>query len=132
MSELSESACLVLKGQDGREYSVRKNPSHAELANLGQGRMLLTEHDLYYWHTARLSHRDVARQLGLDGVQLKVETTIAADIEPVGVPGAFPWLYAPEDGESLDIDQRQTVVERWLTQRLAPLAPERYGFCWYL
>src|SRR6185437_7475702 len=99
MSELPNSTDLIVQGDDRREYHVRKNPSQAELAELNYGRMILTEHDLYCWRDDHLTHRAVAGQLGLDGIHvLRGESVIAADIEPVGVPGAFPWLYAPQDG----------------------------------
>ena len=128
-----ETILMTVKGNDGRSYYVRKNPSRAELETLPPDmHVLLTEHDLYCWHTPALSHTDVSQQIGIDGVRVSLKGLIAANLEPIAVPSAFPWLFAPVDGDELDTEERTRLVEAWLSKRLAELCPQRFGVVWYL
>lgn len=112
------------------DYYVEKNPSEGELMQLTQQgalRVILTEHDLYCW-IGPISHAAVIRQTGVDGVCLVLQAVTAVNVEPLGVPSAYPWVFAPDDGEELDVDQRQQALERWLKQRLATMKP----IVWYM
>ena len=128
-----ETILMTVTGPDGRHYYIRKNPSRAELEALPPNmRLLITEHDIYCWHTPILSHDDVSKQIGIDGVRVLLKGLIAANLEPIAEPSAFPWLFAPIDGNELDTEQRTQLVEAWLSKRLADLCPDRFDVVWYL
>jgi len=131
-----------VEGRDGRDYPVWKNPHDREFAQLiagsphGEwgGRAVLTEHDVHVWNSMHVLHGDFVRQIGVDGVRIRLQPDIVlVNEETVGIPFAFPWIF-DNDGERVDVERRREIVERWLnaTYRLTIIYPRGFTIIWYM
>ena len=140
--QISVDPCARVQGRDGHHYCVWRNPSDREVAELIAGsprakwrvRAVLTEHDLYLWHSARVLHGDFVRQVGADGVRVRLQPDIVlVNQETIAAPSEFPWIFE-NDGNLIDMDRRREMVERWLKAnlRLATFYPHGFTTNWYM
>jgi hypothetical protein len=137
-----EAPFARVRAHDGRYHLIWRNPSDRQVAGLIAGsphaqwgaRAVLTEHDLYLWHSPHVLHGDFLRQIGLDAMRIRLQPDIVlVNDETAGIPSAFPWIFRT-DGNSMDVDCRREIVERWLitNSRLRVIYPRGLTVNWYM
>ncbi len=55
---------------------------------------MLTERDLYLWQSLHVLQGDLVRQIGVDGVRVRLAANlVAVNEETAGIPSEFPWIF---------------------------------------
>jgi hypothetical protein len=91
---------------------------------------------LYFWQRTGVPHDDFVRQTGIEGVRvaLRHNGVVHTNEETVIAPSLYSWVFAPHDGDDLDMDRRRQAVEQWLKMnaRLRTIYPRGFAVGWYM
>jgi hypothetical protein len=139
---LAEAIYAQLVGRDGQSRAVWKNPGCTELSKAlvdalehESIRCVVTAHDLFVWWGEALLHDDFIRQTGIAGMKIRMlPNAILANLEAIGAPDAFPWIFAGAAAHELDMEDRRQIVEGWLRadHRLRYIYGTDFTIRWYM